>query len=181
MGLAQNVLVEIVRGNVLLGTIAQATGSPWRDVVNAVQRIKRRGLVTIVAPGRYAATEAGVAWVDSGSEIKSGQTTRRPRTATRGLRQRAWWVLRARKTLTLAELLATLADGSEKNAADNLRRYLKRLAEAGFLAVSPPRAGVAPRYRVVRDNGRKAPVVRQSAGTVYDPNSGEVFALERAS
>lgn len=178
MGLCQNVLVEIVGGNAQLDQIATAIAAGKPAVVNAVQQLKRRGLVAIDAPGRYVATDAGAAWVASGQIIKGGQAISRPRTVTRGLRQRAWWVMRARKTLSLPELLATLADGSEKDAAGNLGRYLKRLAQAGFLAAQARRTGSGHlRYRVTRDNGRLAPVVRQSAGVVFDPNSGEVFPL----
>ena len=178
MGLAQDVLVEIVGGNVHLDRISEAVGSSRPDVVNAVQRLKRRELVLIDAPGCYIATSAGIAWVSSGQKLSSGQATPRPRNTTRGLRQRAWWVIRARKTFSLPELLLTLADGSEKDAAGNLGRYLKRLSQAGFLALTGRRAETGHlRYRVTRNNGRLAPVVRTKTREVFDPNTGEVFPL----
>lgn len=184
---AQNVLEHIVHGNGNLTGIATAMDKAKDGIVAAVQQLKRRGLVEIVSSGNYRATEAGHAWVASGKVVKAGQTDRRPRTATRGLRQRAWWVLRARKIVTLPELLSTLADGDERDARGNLRRYLKALAGAGFVHVLEKRSpGIAPtsnghlRYKLVRDNGRLAPVVRQHDGTVFDPNSEEVFPAQEA-
>ena len=184
MRIAQLTLACIGAGDERLAAIAAAVQADEKAIVNAVQKLKRRGLVAIAGRGRYALTEAGRAWLASGRLIASGQAAR-PRTATRGLRQRCWWVLRARKSATLPELLTALADGSEKDAESNLRRYLKALAAAGFVTVAAKRApGQAPtspgllRYRIARDNGRLAPVARQGDGTVYDPNSGEVFALE---
>lgn len=107
-----------------------------------------------------------------------------PRSVTTGLRQRAWWVLRARGTVTLPMVLAAIADGTEKAASSNIGRYLRALERAGFVARASQRErGQAltsnghVRYRLVRNNGRLAPVHRQSTGEVFDPNTGEVFGL----
>lgn len=184
MGIAQNVLVLIAGGTCQLSEIATTLGRNCDAVINAVQQLKRRGFVIIKAPGLYQITDAGQAWLDAGKTIKSGQTSARPRTATRGLRQRAWWVIRARKSVTQPELMSTLADGDEKDPASNLNRYLRALERAGFLQSSVQRvAGCAltspghKRYLLVRDNGRLAPVFRQTAGVVFDPNTGETFAI----
>lgn len=181
MGLAQNVLVEVVRGNRRLDQIAEALGKDKAGVVKAIQAIKRRGLVEIPERGAYAPTAEGIAWVSSGKVIKAGQGIR-PRTATRGLRQRAWWVIRARKIVTLPELLSTLVDSGEKGASSNLSSYLGPLVKAGFLAVLAHRipgnaltSSGHRRYQMIRDNGRLAPVVRQGDRVVFDPNTGEVF------
>lgn len=111
-----------------------------------------------------------------------------PRTVTTGLRQRAWWVLRARGTVTIPGVLSAIADGTEKAAASNIRRYFKALEYAGILTILPDRdrGKVATgqgfvRYRLVRNNGRMAPVVRQSMGEVFDPNTDEVFKLLTAN
>lgn len=185
MGLGQNVLVEIVRGNTSLSAIAEALSCGRHAVVGAVQKLKTRGFVALVALGGYEATDAGREFLAQGGEIKSGQASARPRKATRGIRQRAWWVIRARKDVTLAALLSTLADGREKDAAGNLGRYLRALERSGFLAATTQRtAASAPtspghkRYRLVRDNGRMAPVLRQTACVVFDPNTGETFSLK---
>ena len=113
--------------------------------------------------------------------MKPGQTA--PRTTTRGLRQRAWWVMRRHGVFTLTELLATLASGTERDAESNLGRYVRALAKAGILKVegraSPEKmtSNGCYRYRLAVDNGRKAPVWRQRTGTVYDPNDGVVYPL----
>lgn len=185
MRVAQTILEHLARGIVQLPALAAALGTPRKNVGSALQQLKRRGLVDSPARGCYALTDAGHAWLASGRIIAAGQSSCRPRTVTRGLRQRCWWVLRARKSATLPELLSALADGSERDATGNLRRYLQALVEAGFVAVAPQRvAGSALRsngylrYTLVRDNGRLAPVVRLASGTVYDPNSGVEFGGE---
>jgi|GEM_PF-745261 hypothetical protein len=182
MGIAQTVLVEIVRGHGQLAVLATLSDKPRGDVVKAVQRLKRRGLVAAVEPGLYAATEAGRAFVQAGHAVASGQGVK-PRRRTRGLRQRAWWVLRVRGVVTIPDLLMTLADGAERDAHANLSKYLHALCRAGFVAEIGRSAGAAPtsnghkRYKLVRNNGRQAPVVRQRQRTVFDPNSGDCFDL----
>lgn len=111
-----------------------------------------------------------------------GQTS--PRTVTLGLRQRAWWVMRKRKSFTLEELLHTLADGTERDAYGNLRKYLKALTEAGIVQIEAARQpGVAltsngfNRYQLVIDEGRKAPVWRTKTNTVFDPNTDTVYPM----
>lgn len=111
-----------------------------------------------------------------------------PRTVTSGLRQRAWWVLRARGTVTLPQILASIADGSEKTASSNLSRYFRALERAGIVErLAQREAGRTMgsngfvRYRLRRNNGRLAPVHRASSGAVFDPNTGEVFSLKGGS
>lgn len=111
-----------------------------------------------------------------------GQTS--PRTVTIGLRQRAWWVMRKRISFTLAELLATLADGTERDAVSNLGKYVRALEKAGIVRREAKRqAGSALtspgmlRYQLVVNTGRKAPVWRAKNNTVYDPNSKTVHPM----
>lgn len=107
-----------------------------------------------------------------------------PRTVTFGLRQRAWWVMRRRIGFTLADLLSTLADGSERDAVSNLSKYLRALEKTGIIAREAERqAGAALtspgmlRYRLIINAGRKAPVWRAKGNTVYDPNSGIEYPM----
>ncbi|MDO9053811.1 MAG: hypothetical protein Q8K43_10495 [Sulfurimicrobium sp.] len=107
-----------------------------------------------------------------------------PRTVTIGLRQRAWWVMRRRVTFTLPELLATLADGTERDAISNLGKYVRALEKSGLLmreaARKPGSALTSPgsiRYRLMVDVGRQAPVWRAKNNTVYDPNKQVEYAL----
>jgi hypothetical protein len=106
------------------------------------------------------------------------------RTVTLGLRQRAWWVMRKRISFTLGELLSTLADGTERDAAGNLRKYLRALVGAGIVCVEAGRvrstAITSPgcyRYQLIINAGRKAPVWRAQSNTVYDPNNDTVYPL----
>lgn len=184
MATAQQVLVEIVGGNTHLATLAEAIGKTRNDVVMAVQCLKRRKLVSSSAPGIYEVTDAGRAFLAEGRTVASGQDSPRPRQKTRGLRQRAWWVIRARTVVTIPDLLSTLSDGSEKNASKNLARYLAALVATGFLEETGRVPGTArtsnghKRYRLARNNGRQAPVVRQRQGEVFDPNTGESFPID---
>lgn len=100
-----------------------------------------------------------------------------------GLRQRAWWLMRKLPRFTLDDLLFTLADGSERDAADNLRKYVRSLERVGVVARLMRRApGNVPKsngrviWRLVRDVGRQAPVWRGVRGVVFDPNSGAELA-----
>ncbi len=108
----------------------------------------------------------------------------RTRKQARGLRERAWWVMRRRGAFTLPELLATVADGSHKDALGNLGKYLRALSKAGVLTVDAKRVTGGPltsngllRYRVAIDVGHKAPLWRASLNVVYDPNSDTTIAL----
>lgn len=110
-----------------------------------------------------------------------GQTA--PRKVCRGLRQRAWWVMRRHGVFTVPELLATLADGSERDAESNLGRYVRALVKAGILKIEGRAAAEkltsngCLRYRLAIDNGRQAPVWRVHAQAVYDPNDGTVYPM----
>lgn len=107
----------------------------------------------------------------------------------KGLRERAWWVMRERRKFTLNLLLETLASGTEKDASGNLLKYIHVLERAGVLARSKHRLP-APEgltgstgytvWVLVRDLGRQAPVWRRSQGGLYDPNTGAVVAASQA-
>jgi hypothetical protein len=113
---------------------------------------------------------------------RKGQTG--PRTVCLGLRARAWWVMRKNRRFTLPDLLTTLADGTQKEPAGNLGRYLRHLARAGILEIETERVSDGKltsngllSYRLIKDVGPKAPVVRQDG--VYDPNAGALYSTVR--
>jgi hypothetical protein len=106
------------------------------------------------------------------------------RTVTLGLRPRAWWVMRRQGNFTINVLLLTLCDGTERDAAGNLGKYVRALEKAGIVKREAERqAGSALtspgmlRYQLVINAGRKAPVWRAQSNTVYDPNSKIVYSL----
>lgn len=87
------------------------------------------------------------------------------------LRERAWWVMRELAAFDLDTLLLTVAEGTERSAADNLRRYIGALARHGVLA--PVRQSRdATSYLLAHDLGPRAPVYRRSRRDLYDPNAG---------
>lgn len=109
-----------------------------------------------------------------------------PRTVAGGLRGRAWWVIRRRRTFTLRDLMMCLCDGTEKRPGNNLRTYLKALVKVGILAQEEgrmddekPTSNGLIRYTLARDVGGKAPVVRHRYGHVYDPNNGATYPFEQ--
>lgn len=111
--------------------------------------------------------------------MKKGQKA--PRTVSQGLRARAWWVLRKNRVVTLAELLLSLNDDRYKCADGNLGRYMRGLYRAGILrrelvADGKPNSNGVYRYQLVKDLGKKAPVLRP--GEVFDPNSNTAIPLE---
>lgn len=110
--------------------------------------------------------------------MHKGQTA--PRTITGGLRAKAWWILRKNRRTTLAELMLTLCDGSEKSAESNLRRWLNKLVCASVLdrkriADGKLTSNGSYLYTLIKDLGPKAPVVRVSSGQVFDPNSSKTI------
>lgn len=101
---------------------------------------------------------------------------------TRGLRERAWWVMREVPRFTLDDLLLTLVDGGQKDAPSNLQKYISALERVGVLERLQRRApGNSPTsnghviWRLARDLGRKAPVWRGAQQVLFDPNNGALM------
>lgn len=108
---------------------------------------------------------------------------RAPRNVTIGLRAKAWWSLRKNKAATIPDLMTTHCDGTEKAAWNNLNGYLRALAGVGILTVDDerkpdgkPTSNGLKLWRLAKDRGPKAPVVRRNLKDVFDPNSGELFS-----
>jgi hypothetical protein len=190
MGLSTAVLTAIHGGICELAALAEHVGHNKRAVAKAVQVLKRRGLVVVATivernsyrkPAQYAVTAAGAAQVLSGAPISPGQGAR-PRKKTVGLRERAWWELRAHGLASLKQITTTHAEGTEKAANVNLYKYLVALERAGILMRSgkniPARQSKGRiQWLLEIDLGPKAPVWRQQAKEVYDPNAGKVYPM----
>jgi hypothetical protein len=173
--------------------LAAATGLDSRDVVAAIDRLRRRGLVVHTRIGRYQRTVAGNNIVAALVEIKpgpkrpgidaAGKRTPRPLRSDdaqgRGaLIDRAWAALRQLRKATVPELLE-LAAGEERDASAALSRYLRRLAAHGVVIELQRRVrGIAPtsngfkQWTLLRDLGPKAPLYRPSTRELVDRNSG---------
>lgn len=187
MGIATIVLHALARVDLTVDEIAFIQALRRRQVSEAIQTLRRRQLAERVPDASkiatYRITEAGRSWIDSGQEVRSGQGEK-PRTRTTGLRERAWWHLRAHKVVTLKDLLTTHALGHEAAPDTNLFKYLSALARAGVLAriarrVPARQSRGLVQWRLVRDLGPKAPVWRERSFAVYDPNADEILPLDR--
>jgi hypothetical protein len=102
---------------------------------------------------------------------------------TSGLRERAWWLMRQVKRFTLDDLLLTLADGSQRDAPNNLQKYIAALERCGVLVRLQRRVpGNAMTsnghviWRLALDLGRDAPVWRAKARVLWDPNAKAAIA-----
>lgn len=106
------------------------------------------------------------------------------RVASGGIRQRSWWVMRRRVVFTVPELLSIVADGSETDGSSNLAKYVQCLARYGVVRVDAKLKAAGTqggrhlyRYRLVINNGPKAPVYRTVRKELYDPNTDSVLPL----
>lgn len=95
-------------------------------------------------------------------------------TAKPPLRSRAWWCMRQMVVFSLSDLLSVVADGTERDAADNLRQWLWALEAAGVLTYLTPYRGPGM-WRLARDFGPQAPVWQRRIKRVFDPNSGASY------
>lgn len=82
--------------------------------------------------------------------------------------------MRVLKQFTSAQLEATAEVGPT-----NLKKYLPALAKAGYLRLARPKrngqTGGHAVWRLARDTGIKAPIVRFDGSGVYDPNRDVVY------
>ena len=194
MGLATQVLTHLAAGETALAALADALGRDKKDIVKAAQILKRRGLLARVdgsGPRAYALTVAGQRRAEQGQAICSGQG-RKPRQKTIGLRERAWWEVWAKKTVSLQQILSTHAEGGEKAGAANVYKYLVALEKAGLitrlnqrLPAKQSTGRVQWQLTLAQETalklGPQAPVWRQQAHEVYDPNSGAVHPIPKAA
>ena len=115
---------------------------------------------------------------------RAAELSPRRRMSSRGLRAKAWWIIRNRRDTTLENLLNTINDANQKDAESNIGKYLRALTQAGILSVHPVRVKGAKltsnghyRYGLVIDCGEKAPVWRQPLKQIYCPSTGDIYSL----
>lgn len=182
---SQRVLQAIARGDSSPAQISATTGASASAVRHIAVKLRRHGLIDSPERGTYLLSEAGREWLEAGNTIeRCGPTERRTRCA-RGLRVRAWWLMRQVGRWTLPDLLTTLADGSQRSPRTNLLRYLYGLERVGIVrrakrVVPGDRPGSRGHvlWMLARDLGPRAPVLRDDRREVYDPNHGETFTFE---
>lgn len=183
--ISTRVLNALFNGVTLLEDLAAELAESKKNVVKAIQILIKRELVHIHAKGDYRITDSGRTWSESRKPISPGQGER-PRRRTRGLRERAWWHFRAHQLATLRELTGTHANGEEADAEMNVYKYLCALEKAGVLERCARRVPARQsrglvQWKLARDLGPLAPVWREVAKTVFDPNSDEVISIDPSS
>lgn len=159
----------------------------WRSAAaQAAGRLIIRGYVERVERGCYRATAGGLAALAAGERLTSGprgpeSKPRRPRRHTDGVL--FWRAIRILKKFSAPQLLELAACDDHIPDPSAARRYVARLADAGYVVRLPARGSSrAPyRYLLVRDTGVEAPVVRRKTRDVFDPNTGEIHPWERTS
>jgi hypothetical protein len=151
-----------------------------RDIVKATLKLMSRGLLERVERGCYQLTDKGIESRTSSEALTSGPN--QPHTAKHrpqkrnNLRQKVWRVMSVKQKFTIDDLLSVAANGEEKNARNNVQKYLRFLSEAGYLRELRRVPGEAitsngfKRYQLVRHTGPNAPALRHNG--VYDRNTG---------
>lgn len=89
-------------------------------------------------------------------------------------RQRSWTAMRIYKTFTSVQIEAVA-----EIAGKNLHKYILDLSSAGYLVIWRPKRNGHPGghtiWRIARDSGPNAPIVRFNRDGVYDPNRDIVY------
>lgn len=89
---------------------------------------------------------------------------------------------------TLSDLVrnAVSEEDKAKDPRNNIGRYVAGLTHAGILVEmrrravpTSPTSNGEKRWTLVRDLGRKAPVMRKGGNSVFDPNSGQMIPVIR--
>jgi predicted transcriptional regulator len=153
-------------------------------IIDSANILVKRGFIKRSGRGCYQLTESGTPIIATGMAMKSGPKGRMPRQKTRGLRQKAWHVIRNKRKFTLDDIKLTICQGDERNAHSNLSKYLRSLVQAGYLKILPrkvqgngPTSNGRQVYLLVSDTGRLGPVWRQTRNSLFDPNTGEEHPL----
>lgn len=169
--------------------VMRITGLSARQIEQGILKLRKHGLVEKVSPGCHKLTDAGREADAEGLKIRSGprgggQPGKRIHKDT--LRIRVWRAIRIRRKFSIPDLVSLVAEGGERDIESNIRKYLSALTRAGVLTELPRReAGSAltsngyKRWwlRDEKNTGPLAPVWRQGANTVYDPNTETEVAL----
>jgi hypothetical protein len=141
------------------------------------------------ALGDVSLSERGVRFLVEGDtsarpHLSSPSGARRPVADT--LRQRGWTAMRISGRFTVGSIAVLARRSTDKYPEDELRRYFRALQRAGYLVLLPTRAGEAKagaaapqQWRLIRDTGPQAPVLRKRGTLMFDPNLSEHVEVVR--
>jgi hypothetical protein len=190
MWIAETLLQAIGRdmgpdGCVTAERMAELTGWQPGRVNNAVEVLKRNELLTTRSLGCYRLTEAGVEVVEGRARprLKSGPKGKHgaSRAQDEALGARIWRALRILGKASLPDLMEIADSKGSRSEADHARRYLRALADAGYLRELRREPGTHKRWLLVRDTGPQAPVPRSAWSELRDPNTGAVHVIGRVA
>jgi hypothetical protein len=179
--------------------IVQHTKLTGRQVADACAKLVKHGYMqresyadNSVKPGCYKLTALGLAAMEEGARLTSGpkRPIGKPQLRVDTLRERAWRVLRIRRKASVPELAGLLMDANSdeatiQRAQNNLNKYLRQLARAGYLSEMRREApqsltsNGAKRFLLVRDTGPLPPILQPSIGKVFDQNEGKPYDVQR--
>ncbi len=179
----KRILAELLPGMLTMPEICEACPDADRaSVADSCRKLARRGLLTM-SEGLVEITDRGRQCLADEVEITSGPGPDRPVRRAQTLRERAWRTMRLRRKFGVDDLLALAADGTEKDARADLRRYCRALESAGYLvrlrAGQMATARAAPTWILPdeQNTGPEAPRWNTGARRVTDPNTGTVVRL----
>ncbi len=152
------------------------------QVQSSTEKLHAHGFIKRVNLGCYRITASGIAALESGKKFRSGPkgVLQKVKQHKDSVRVRVWRAIRIRKSFSIDDLIIVVAQGGEKDIRSNIGKYIKALECAGYLIrMAKRQQGTAltsngfARWRLDlgKNTGPQAPVWRQSAGTVYDPNT----------
>lgn len=172
-------------GPLTLAEIASRLTLTHHAVSRAACALIVRGYVQRLERGVYEATLAGLQAVREGRKLTSGPRRAHGKGRPPNLdsaRQRAWTAMRVAKRFTVADLAVAVRRVGDPDPSHNLGKYCRSLVEAGILVTGMFRAddGVPNSnglkvYRLLRDVGHVAPMVRRQGRGVFVPETGEVL------
>ncbi len=167
-------------------------GIERRYIINACTRLCSSGHIERAEKGVYRITEQGSAQLKSGKPLKSGKLGKRSgvrRVRAGGLRQRLWNAMLQNsagglnKSFSLPDLLTVALNTDEETPStyNNAGQYIRQLQQTGYLKrLTRRQPGTRPGsngftlYKLERNTGEKAPVVRARQKQIYDPNTSEL-------
>ena len=169
--------------------MAELTGLTARQVENACDRLRRHGFISRTGKGCHKLTEAGLQAYADGAKLHSGPNGKHTgvRRCARGLRQRAWNALRLGQKFTIDDILMRACEGDERDAYSNVRKYIRALADGGYVRAMPQReqplnamSNGCFRWLLINDTGPVAPIWRVARKSLYDPNTETVVSIDPA-
>lgn len=160
--------------------LSEASGLSVDQVERAIGTLSRNQLASMVKPGCYRLTEAGMAGGEASIKCGPKGPTGRRGPRRESLRAKCWHALRIMRKATLRDLIeAADGDGARRAVLNNVQKYISALERAGIVRALPRReAGTKLTsngfkvWLLVRDVGRQAPVYDSRNDLLIDPNSG---------